>query len=158
MGINPELERRFKLNPLGTTVAVILTFLLIYFLQSSVGPFAGNNTSLIDCPISNSSYVGKCVVPRGILYHMQNLWTNSNWLLQIIWPLWGAFIVIGFLLDDQRTGRLRPITIRIAQRAGGRLARTRTGQAVTAGVKGGRTVIRREERELEQFEEEESAG
>jgi len=135
MGINPELERRFKLNPLGTTVAVILTFLLLYFLQSTVGPFASNAT---------------------IRQNMINLWDNTNWLLKVIWPLWGAFIVIGFLLDDQRTGRLRPITIRIAQRAGGRLGKTRTGQAVTAGVRGGRTVIRREERELEQFEEEEA--
>ena len=88
---------------------------------------------------------------------MVNLWDNSRWLLQVIWPLWGAFIVIGFLLDDQRTQRLRPITIRIAQRAGGRLARTRAGQAVTAGVRGGRKVIKREEEELEQFEEEETA-
>jgi len=135
MGINPELEKRFKLNPLGTTVAVILTFLLLYFLQSSVGPFASNAT---------------------IRQNMVNLWDNTNWLLRVIWPLWGAFIVIGFLLDDQRTQRLRPITIRLAQRAGGRLARTRAGQAVTAGVRGGRKVIKREEEELEQFEEEET--
>jgi len=135
MGINPELEKRFKLNPLGTTVAILLTFLLLYFVQSTVGPFASNAT---------------------IRQNMVNLWDNTNWLLKVIWPLWGAFIVIGFLLDDQRTERLRPITIRIAQRAGGRFARTRAGQLTTAAVRGGQKVIRREERELEQFEEEES--
>jgi len=131
MGINSELEKRFKLNPLGTTVAILLTFLLLYFVQSTVGPFASNAT---------------------IRQNMVNLWDNSRWLLQVIWPLWGAFIVIGFLLDDERTQRLRPITIRIAQRAGGRLARTRAGQLATASVRGGRKVIRRGEEELEQLE------
>jgi len=61
MGINPELEKRFKFNPLGTTVAILLTFLLLYFLQSTVGPFASNAT---------------------IRQNMVNLWDNTNWLLK----------------------------------------------------------------------------
>lgn len=136
MGISPELEKRFKINPLGTTVAIILTFLLLYFLQSTVGPFASNTT---------------------IRQNMVNLWDNTNWLLKVIWPLWGAFIVIGFLVDDKKTGRLRPVVISLARRGTGRLARTRAGQLASSTVRGGQKVIRREEEELAEFEEEESA-
>lgn len=162
MSINPEIQRKFKTNPLGLTFSIILIFLLVYFLQSTVGPFAGNNTSLM--PVGqgcaapgNSSYTGYCVVQKGIVHMMRDFWNNSNWLLKIVWPLLGAFLVIGFLLDDQRTQRLRPIVIRIGQRAGGRLARTRAGQLTVATIREGQRVKRRGEEELEQFEEEEPA-
>ena len=139
MSIHPEIMRKFKTNPLGTTVAIILTFLLLYFLQSSVGPF-GSNAS--------------------IRQNMVNFWNNSNWILKVIWPLWGALMALGFLLDDARTERLRPIIIGIGRRTGGRLLRrageTAPGRFATFAAKRGERIIRREEEELEQFESEET--
>lgn len=136
MSINPEIQQKFKTNPLGITVSIFLTFILLYYLQSTVGPFASNAT---------------------IRQNMVNFWDNSNWILKIVWPMLGAFLVLGFLLDDQRVERLRPIAIRIAARtarqAGRRIAGTRPEQFTRHVARRGERVIRESEEELEEFEE-----
>lgn len=139
MSLHPDIMRKFKTNPLGVTVAIILTFLLVYYMQSTVGPFASNSS---------------------IRTNMVNFWNNSNFILKIIWPMLGAFITLGFLVDEERLVRLKPLVLRIGLKTTGRLARTRGGQVIVnvgrAGqqrIERGRRVIRGAEEQLEEFEE-----
>lgn len=95
--MSSEIFKNIGKNPLGTIASIILVFLLIFFLQSSVGPFATNAT---------------------ILAQWGKFWDNSNWVLKIIWPLLFSMLVIGFVSDEKRVQRLRPLVIKRAKGTG----------------------------------------
>ena len=97
--MSSEVLKNIGKNPLGTIASIILVFLLIFFLQSSVGPYASNATI------------------RG---QWEDFWDNSNWVLKIIWPLLFSMLVVGFVADEKRSERIRPIVVKVRGRIAGR--------------------------------------
>lgn len=82
-----EWMRNWRKRPLGTFLALILALLTVYFVQSSVGPFASNAT---------------------ILANFTRFWDGTRWMV-VMFPMLLAMLVMGYLSDDRRGERVRVI-------------------------------------------------